>query len=257
LLGAIAGADASDTATRGAKIPVGGYEQFLKTDLTGKRIGIGKQFFGKNAAVDKIIEATFPLLEKAGAKLVDIKIPTLGKFDGDEYEVLLYEFKADLNKYLSTATTRHKSLAQLIEFNIQNADKEMPHFGQEIFISAEKKADLNDRKYRLALQKCQLLSRTQGIDLTMNQNKLDAILAPTGGPAWMTDLVNGDCGSAYIGSSTIAAVAGYPAITVPVGFIADLPFGVSFFGRAWSESVLINIAYSFEQATKARRAPRI
>jgi len=135
LLGVIAGVDASDSATRGAKIPVGGYEQFLKTDLTGKRIGIGKQFFGKNAAVDKIIEATFPLLEKAGAKLVDIKIPTLGKFDGDEYEVLLYEFKADLNKYLSTATTRHKSLAQLIEFNIQNADKEMPHFGQEPGIS--------------------------------------------------------------------------------------------------------------------------
>jgi amidase len=131
----------------------------------------------------------------------------------------------------------------------------MPYFGQEIFLAAEKKGSLAESKYVQALKKCRLLSRTQGIDLVMNQNKLDAILAPTGGPAWMTDLVNGDCGSAYIGSSTIAAVAGYPAVTVPVGMIAGLPFGVSFFGRAWSEGTLINVAYSFEQATKARRAP--
>lgn len=258
LLNAIIGADPGDTATRltRQKATFSDYTGFLRTDLKNKRIGIAKQFFGKNPAVDKIIESTFRELEKAGAKLVDVKFPTLGKFDGDEYEAMLYEFKADLNKYLATATTRHKSLASLIEFNNQNADKEMPYFGQEIFLQAEKKGPLTERKYRLALAKCALMSRTQGIDAVVNMHKCEAILAPTGGPVWLTDLVNGDCGSMYIGSSTIAAVAGYPAITVPVGMIGGLPFGVTFFGKAWSEPSLINVAYSFEQATKARQRPK-
>ncbi len=257
LLNAMIGTDTNDSATRLTRqnLSVKDYLPFLKTNIKGKTIGIAKQFFGKNATVDKIIETAYKELEKNGAKLVDIKFPTLGKFGEDEYEVLLYEFKADLNKYLSTATTKHKTLKDLIEFNEKNADTEMKYFKQEIFLQAEAKKGLTDRKYVLALQKCQLMSKTQGIDAIVNQNKLDAILAPTGGPAWMTDLVNGDCGSHYIGSSSIAAVAGYPAITVPVGFIGGLPFGVSFFGKAWSEPSLINVAYAFEQITKARATP--
>lgn len=258
LLGVIAGADPNDAATSLTRQTATwtDYSGFLRTDLKNKRIGIAKQFFGKNAAVDKAIEATFTELERAGAKLVDVKFPTLGKFDGDEYEAMLYEFKADLNKYLGSATTKYKSLASLIEFNEQNAAKEMPYFGQEIFLAAEKKGPLTERKYQLALKKCQLMSKAQGIDAVVNQFKTEAILAPTGGPVWMTDLVNGDCGSAYIGSSTIAAVAGYPAVTVPVGMIGGLPFGVTFFSKAWTEGTLINVAYSYEQATKARQKPR-
>jgi amidase len=258
LLSAITGADAGDAATRltRQKATWSDYTGFLRTDLKGKVIGIAKQFFGKNPAVDKIIESTFKELEKNGAKLVDVTFPTLGKFDGDEYEVMLYEFKAGLNKYLASATTRHKSLAGLIEFNDKNAYKEMPYFGQEIFLAAEKKGPLTERKYRLALQKCGLMSRIQGIDAVVNKHQAEAILAPTGGPVWLTDLVNGDCGSMYIGSSTIAAVAGYPAVTVPVGMIGGLPFGVTFFSAAWTEGTLLNIAYSFEQATKARQRPK-
>lgn len=257
LLNAMIGTDANDAATRLTRSNASrsDYTLFLKTDLKGKRIGIAKEFFGKNAKTDGIIEATFKELEKNGAKLVEIKFPNL-KFDDAEFDVLLYEFKADLNKYLSTATTKQKTLNDLIDFNEKNAEREMPHFKQEIFQLAEAKGGLNERKYLLALQKCQLFSKTKGIDLVVAQNKLEAIVAPTGGPAWMTDLINGDCGSHYIGSSTIAAVAGYPAITVPVGLVGGLPFGVSFFGKAFSEPSLINIAYSFEQITKARKTPQ-
>ena len=138
---------------------------------------------------------------------------------------------------------------------MQNRAKEMPYFGQEIFTMAEKKADLNDRAYRLALQKSKLLTQAQGIDAVMNKNKLDAFIAPSGGVAWMTDLVNGDCG-VFEGMTSIAAVAGYPSITVPAGFVQELPVGMSFFGRAFAEPTLIKIAYAFEQATKARRAPK-
>jgi amidase len=257
LLNAMIGTDTNDSVTRLTRTnaSIKDYTPFLKTNIKGKTIGIAKEFFGKNAAVDKIIEATYKRLEKSGAKLIDVKFPNLNKFGDAEYEVLLYEFKAGLNKYLSTATTKHKTLKDLIEFNEKNASKEMPHFKQEIFLQAEAKGNLTERKYKLALQKCQIFSKSQGIDLVVNQHKLDAILAPTGGPAWMTDLVNGDCGSHYIGSSSIAAVAGYPAITVPVGFVGGLPFGVSFFGKAWSEPILINIAFAFEQITKARATP--
>jgi amidase len=256
LLNAMIGADASDSATRLTRQngSLKDYTPFLKTNIKGKRIGIAKEFFGKNAKTDALIETTFKELEKEGAKLVEIKFPNL-KFDDAEFDVLLYEFKADLNKYLSTATTKHKTLKELIEFNEQNAEREMPHFKQEIFLMAEAKGSLTERKYQLALQKCQLFSKAKGIDFVIAQHQLDAILAPTGGPAWMTDLINGDCGSHYIGSSTIAAVAGYPAITVPVNFVGGLPFGVSFFGKAYSEPSLINIAYAFEQITKARGAP--
>ena len=258
LLNALIGTDTADSATRLTRQngSLKDYTQFLKTNIKGKKIGIAKQYFGKNDKSDQIIETAYKELEKNGAKLVDVKFPNFNKFGDAEFEVLLYEFKAGLNKYLSNATTKHKKLIELIEFNEKNAEREMPHFKQEIFLMAEAKGGLNERKYILALQKCQLLSKTKGIDFVVEQNKLDAILAPTGGPAWMTDLVNGDCGSHYIGSSSEAAVSGYPAITVPVGFIGGLPFGVSFFGKAFSESTLINIAFAFEQITKARKTPK-
>jgi Asp-tRNA(Asn)/Glu-tRNA(Gln) amidotransferase A subunit family amidase len=195
-------------------------------------------------------------LKKQGATLVDIKIPTFGKFSDSEFLVLLYEFKAGLEKYLSTATTKFKKLKELIEFNEQNAAREMPHFGQEIFIQAENKRTLQEREYRLALQKSKTLTQTQGIDAVMIQQKLDAIVAPTGGPSWLIDLINGDCDSHYVGSSSLAAVAGYPNITVPAGLIDALPIGISFFGRAYTEPKLIKIAYSFEQATNFRQPPK-
>jgi amidase len=195
-------------------------------------------------------------MKNEGAILIDVKFPTLQKFGDAEFEVLLYEFKTDLNKYLVERSSPYRTLADLIKFNDDNKDREMPFFGQDIFISAQKKGDLNERAYRLALQKSKQMTQAQGIDAVMNQNKLDAIFAPSNAPVWATDLVNGDCGSAYIGSSSWAAVAGYPSITVPAGFVQNLPVGVSFFGRAWTENLLLKLAYSFEQATKARRAPQ-
>lgn len=195
-------------------------------------------------------------MKQSGATLIDVKFPTFDKFGDAEFEVLLYEFKADLNKYLVERNSPYRSLADLIKFNEDNKDREMPFFGQDIFISAQKKSDLNSREYRLALQKSKTMTQAQGIDLIMNQNKLDAIFAPSNAPTWATDFVNGDCFSGYIGSSSWAAVAGYPSITVPAGFAGGLPIGVSFFGRAWTENLLIKLAYSFEQATKARRAPQ-
>jgi amidase len=147
-------------------------------------------------------------------------------------------------------------LAELIKFNEDNAAREMPYFKQEIFEAAAKKGNLNTRAYRLALQKSKLLTQTNGIDLIMTKDKLDAVVAPSNAPTWLIDFVNGDCGSNYISSSSLAAVAGYPNITVPAGFIKNLPIGISFFGRAFSESTLIKIAYAFEQTTKARRTPK-
>jgi amidase len=195
-------------------------------------------------------------MKNAGATLIDVKFPTLQKFGDAEFEVLLYEFKADLEKYLVQRNAPYKPLADLIRFNEENADREMPYFKQEIFEMAAKKGNLQTRAYRLALQKSKLLTQAQGIDQIMNQNKLDAISAPSNSPVWTTDLINGDCGSSYVSSSSLAAVAGYPNITVPAGMLKELPIGISFFGRAFSEPTLIKIAYAFEQATKARRTPK-
>jgi amidase len=195
-------------------------------------------------------------MKNAGATLIDVKFPTLQKFGDAEFEVLLYEFKTDLEKYLAERNSPYKTLADLIRFNEENADREMPYFKQEIFESAAKKGNLQTRAYRLALQKSKLLTQTQGIDAAMTKDKLDAVVAPSNSPVWTIDLINGDCGSNYVSSSSLAAVAGYPNITVPAGFIKELPIGVSFFGRAFSEPALIKIAYAFEQATKARRTPK-
>jgi amidase len=168
--------------------------------------------------------------------------------------VLLYEFKDDLNKYLAARGGAHKTLKDLINFNDLNAEKEMPYFGQEIFVQAQAKAGLEDAAYRLALQKSKMLTQEQGIDAAVKKYNVDAFVAPSGGIAWNIDLVNGDCG--VFESSSLAAVAGYPNITVPAGYVQGLPVGISFFGPAFSEPTLIKFAYAFEQATKARRVPK-
>ncbi len=256
LLGVLVGADKTDSITSQATKGEKDYTRFLRKDgLKNVRIGVGRQIFGKNSKIDGVVEPHLQTLKNGGATLIDVEFPTLGKFGDAEFEVLLYEFKADLNKYLANRNSPYKTLADLIKFNDENRDKEMPFFGQEIFLMAEKKGDLNERAYRLALQKSKLLSQTNGIDAVMNKNKLDAFVAPSGGVAWMTDLVNGDCG-VFEGLTSFAAVSGYPSITVPAGFVQGLPAGISFFGRAFSEPTLIRIAYAFEQATKARRTPK-
>jgi amidase len=196
-------------------------------------------------------------MRRLGAELVDpVEMPTQGKFDEDEYTVLLYEFKAGLNAYLATLApgAAVKPLADLIAFNEQNHEREMPFFGQEILVMAEAKGPLSSSEYLAALQRCRRLSTVEGIDAVMDLHRLAALVAPSGGPAFPIDLVNGDHYTGT-GSSTFAAVSGYPHVTVPAGQVFGLPIGMSFFGRAWSESRLIALAYAFEQATRQRRAP--
>lgn len=256
LLDVLVGADPSDpiTTARG-KAERSSYTNALQKDgLKGMRIGVGRQYFGRNVKVDKVIEPHLQALKDAGATLIDVTFPKLENFGDAEFDVLLYEFKEDLNKYLAGRGGANKTLADLIAFNDKNAEKEMPYFGQEVFIQAQAKGDLNDRAYRIALLQSKLMTQEQGIDGVMDKDKLDAIVAPSGGPAWMTDLVGGDCG--VFESSSVAAVAGYPNITVPAGYVQGLPAGISFFGRAYSEHTLIKIAYAFEQATKMRRPPK-
>ncbi len=258
LLSAMAGVDSDDAATNGSKgKSVTDYTKFLDANgLKGARIGVGRKFFGFNDSVDKLMNDAIDVMKKSGAIIVDpTDLPTQGKFDDSEFEVLLYEFKTDINKYLARLGPGFplKTLKDLIEFNEKNRDKEMPYFGQEIFIKAEAKGPLTDAAYKKALAKDIRMSRKEGIDAVMAKHKLDAIIAPTGGPAWTTDLINGDHFTG--GSSTPAAVAGYPNIQVPCGFAFGLPVGISFFGRAWSEPTLIKLAYSYERATMFRRPP--
>jgi amidase len=259
LLGTLAGVDARDGETRmSAGKSFADYRKFLDPNgFKGARIGVHRKAFGFNDAVDKVMTDCIDIIKKRGATVIDpADIPTQGKFDDTELEVLLYEFKADLNSYLASLGPRApvKSLKEIIDFNEQYRDREMPYFGQDLFIKAQAKGPLTDKAYRDALAKNRRLSRKEGIDFVMDKNKLDALIAPTGGPPWPTDWVNGDHFTG--GYSTASAVAGYPHITVPAGYIFGMPVGISFFGRAWSEPTLIKFAYAFEEATKARRAPR-
>lgn len=259
LLGALTGADPRDSATQasGARSQTD-YTQFLDADgLRGARIGVARKFFGFSDHVDRVINAAVEEMKRRGAVIVDpADIPTSGKFDDSEFEVLLYEFKADLNQYLVGLGARApvKTLKEIIEFNERNKEKEMPYFGQEIFIRSEAKGPLTDKAYRDALKKNLRLSRAEGIDATMKKYRLDAIVAPTGGPSWPIDLINGDHFSGS--SSTPPAVAGYPNVNVPAGYVFGLPIGISFFGSAYSEPALIKLAYAFEQATRHRRPPQ-
>ncbi|HTZ82165.1 MAG TPA: amidase family protein, partial [Candidatus Acidoferrales bacterium] len=223
----------------------------------GARIGVVRKYFGFSEAVDKLMEQALDVMKRQGATLVDpADLPSHGKFDESEGTVLSYEYKADLNAYLAQlgpGAPVH-SMKEVIEFNDRNREKEMPYFGQDLMLKAEARGPLTDKEYVDALAKNHQLARTEGIDAVMDKNRLDALVAPTGSPAWVTDLVNGDHFSG--GSSNAAAVAGYPNINVTAGLIFGLPVGISFFGRAWSEPVLIRLAYAFEQATKARQQPR-
>jgi amidase len=258
LLGALTGIDGRDSATKASQGKShSDYTRFLVKDgLRGARIGVARKFFGFNDQVDKRMESLIDEIRKLGAVVVDkAEIPTAGKFDDSEFEVLLYEFKADLNAYLAGLGSKApvRTLKDIIEFNEKNRDQEMPYFGQDLFLKAQAKGPLTDKKYVQALRKNRLLSRSQGIDFAIRKHRLDAMIAPTGGPAWPTDWINGDHFSG--GYSSASAVAGYPHITVPAGYVFGLPFGISFFGTAWSEPKLIKFAYAFEQATRVRRAP--
>ena len=262
VLGAMVGVDPQDPATRGSAAKGRrDYTTSLDPDgLKGARIGVVRnRLFGHSPGADAIIERAIIDMKNQGAIVVDpTNIPTLGKFDDTELDAMLYEFKADLNKYLvwlGPSAPVH-SLKEVIAFNEAHKDQEMAYFGQELMIMAEKKGPLTNPQYQTELARNRRLSRALGIDAVMLKYRLDALVAPTSGPASLTDLVNGDSGSESApGPSTVAAVAGYPHITVPAGFFRGLPVGVSFIGRAWSEPTLIKLAYAYEQATKHRRPP--
>ncbi len=256
LLGVLVGTDESDAITSQASKGEKDYTKFLQKDgLKGMKIGVARQVFGKNAKIDAVIEPQLQAFKDGGATLIDVEFPTFNQFGDEEFEVLLYEFKTDLNKYLAGRNSKYRTLADLIKFNDANRAKEMPYFEQEIFEMAQKKGGLTDEAYQTALRKSKLSAGANGVDAVLDKNKLDAFIAPSGGAAWMTDLVNGDCG-VFEGMTSFAAVSGYPSITVPAGFVQGLPVGMSFFGRAFSEPTLIKIAYAFEQMTKARRTPK-
>ncbi len=259
VLTALAGVDSEDPATRGAAEHLHqDYTAVLDpAGLKGARIGVARNTFGFHPQVDGLMEEALAALSDAGAELVDpVEPPSWGDFEGAPYEVMLYEFKAGLAAYLAALgpAAPVKNLAEVIAFNEAQQGRSMPHFGQEILLAAEEKGPLAEPAYLQALEKSRQVARGEGIDKLMDQHRLDAIVAPTGGPAWVTDLVNGDHFGG--GSSTPAAVAGYPNITVPAGQIHGLPVGMSFYGRAWSEPVLLRLAYAFEQATQHRQAPR-
>jgi amidase len=259
LLGALTGVDPDDNATAAsAGKSQTDYAQYCDPHgLKGARIGVARKYFGFNDAVDALMEQSLNVMKTQGATLVDpADIATLGKFDDTELLVFMYELKADLNAYLARLGPGApvRTLQDIIDFNDRNRQKEMPYFGQDLFVKAQSKGPLSEKEYLEAVEKNHQLARTEGIDALMDKYHLDAIVAPTGGPAWLTDLVNGDHSAG--GSSNAAAVAGYPNVNVTAGFLSGLPVGISFFGRAWSEPTLIKIAYSFEQAIKARQAPR-
>ena len=261
LLGAMAGVDGLDSATKGSKKRGGSnYSRMLDRDgLRDARIGVARNMAGTNPRVLKIFEHCIEVLKHLGAVVIDpADVPNFDKFGKTEVEVLHYEFKADLNKYLKTVdgTCHVHSMEDVIKFNEENSHKVMPYFGQEHMLSAQETKSLRDKKYRDALAKNLRLTRKEGIDAALRKHKLDAIICPSGGPAWLIDLVDGDANNWDMESTSPAAVAGYPHITVPAGLVFGLPVGISFFAGAWQEPTLIKFAYAFEQATQFRRQPR-
>jgi amidase len=255
MLGALTGVDPEDSATTASQgKSYTDYTRFLDPNgLKGVRIGVARKKFGFNDAVDALMEQSLDTMKRQGATIIDnTDVEVSGD---DEFLVLLYELKADLNAYLARLgpSAPVRTLKEIIDFNDRNRQKEMPYFGQDVFLKAEAKGPLTEKEYLDALEKGHRMARTEGIDAVMNKNQLDAIVAPTGGPAWIIDLINGDYSAG--GSSSVAAVAGYPNISITAGFVDGLPVGISFFGKAWSEPRLLKVAYGFEQATKARKAP--
>jgi amidase len=257
LLGALAGEDRRDTATAGAKVAPDYTALLDAAGLKGARIGVARGLLRPAPAVAGIFEEALAALKSAGATLVDpVEFMTLEQMGNAETVVLNTEFKVGINAYLSSlgGGAPYKTLADLIRFNEEHRDREMPYFGQETFIASEKTTGLASRAYLAARAKCIRLTRTQGIDAILARHRLDAFVAPTGGPAWTTDLINGDH---FTGdTSTLAAVAGYPSVTVPAGWVHGLPVGLSFTAGPWQEGKLVRYAYAFEQATNARKPPK-
>jgi amidase len=257
LLTVLAGSDPHDAVTAEAAARAVSYADHLDGGgLVGTRLGVVRaNFGGRNDLVSAVIEGELKVLSKWGATLIDIELPNMAKYGTTELEVLLYELKADLPKYLGefAAGSPFRTLADLIAFNEREKAREMPYFGQELFLRAEAKGGLDSREYLDALANNQRYSRAEGIDQVLNEHRLDALVAPTGGLPWLTDFYKGDYED---GSFTQpAAVAGYPHVTVPAGFVHGLPCGISFVGTAWSEAKLIRMASAYEHATHRRRAP--
>lgn len=257
LLAALCGADGRDDATKEATSHALDYSKFLDADgLNGARIGVIRaNFGGRNDLASAVVEDALKVLTAKGAVLMDVELPNAGKYGDSETEVLTYELKAGLNAYLAECMPGApiRTLKELIEFNEKNRDRELKYFGQELFLRAEAKGGLDSKEYLEALANCRKLSREEGIDKIMAEQKLDALVAPSNGPTWITDFIKGDNSGG--GFSQAAAVAGYPHITVPAGYVAGLPIGISFVAGAWAEGTLIKLAYAFEQATQHRRAP--
>ena len=260
LLGAMAGVDDDDPSTRASRGRLQrDYTKFLDPDgLREARIGVPREvYFGYSQKADEIAEAAIKRMKELGAKIVDpANIPTAERMgEGGEWTVLTHEFKADLNSYLrGLSKSKVRSLKEVIEFNRKHAKKELKYFGQDILEKSQKTSGVKDRKYLKALKQNRLLSREKGLDFVMDRYRLDALVAPTTGPAWVIDLVDGDHGLG--GSSQPTALAGYPAITVPAGSAFGLPVGITFMGRAYGEPTLIRLAYAFEQATRRRVPPK-
>ena len=259
LLGGMTGVDAQDASTAESEAYAGlDYEQFLDADgLRGARIGVARNLFGFHDQMEQIVEGALVTMQGLGATIVDpADVEHVAELEAPEYEVMLYEFKSDLDAYLAQLGPQAPvhSLADLITFNREHAAQVMPYFAQEHFENAAEKGPLAEDAYREALATCRRLAREEGIDATLGEHNLDAIVAPAGGPAWLTDWLKGD----HVKSSCPrpAAVAGYPHVTVPAGFLFGLPVAISFFAGAYQEPVLLRLAYAFEQATKARRPPR-
>jgi amidase len=260
LLSVMAGADSGDDSTRGIENRrQAAYTKFLDpAGLRGARLGVPrKKFFGYSAAADRVVAAALDDMRRLGATIVDLPaLPHADELDQPEFELLLYEFRANVDQYLTSLPSASpvKSLKDVIAFNEAHREREMPYFGQEILLMAQDKGPLTDKRYLSVRNLTRRLSRREGIDAIMNEHRLDALVTPTGTPPWVIDLVNGDH---YVGgSSTPAAVAGYPALTVPAGFVLGLPVGLSFFGRAFSEPTLFKLAFAYEQATHHRKSPK-
>jgi amidase len=256
-LGTLTGVDSTDSksVSSAGKFKTD-YSKYLKKDgLKGKRIGLMKDETGFSVKVDTLIRQAIAFLKSQGAQVTEVELPKGSGFNTASYQVLLYEFKDGLNKYFAGLGNDApvKNLKELIEFNKKDS-VELRYFDQKVFELAQAKGDLESPDYRKALTLMLKATRKEGIDKLMDKNHFDALMAPTGSPAWKTDLILGDH---YVGgSSSLAAISGYPSITVPMGFIEELPVGISFFGKAWSEPVLLEIAYAYEQGTKHRRTPK-
>ena len=259
LLGVLTGVDKTDAATLAdERSAYQDYTQFLDPNgLQGARIGVARGLFGTDKRVNALIDSSLEIMKSSGAELIEIELASSDAFGKTELEVLLYEFKADLNAYLANRgrMTKVHSLADVIKFNEENFTRVLPYFGQERMEAALQRGPLTGKRYFNALAKNHRLTREEGIDAVMHEHKLDAIICPSGGPAWMIDLINGDNHSSDIDSTSYAAVAGYPHISVPAGYIFGLPVGISFFASAWQEPTLIKLAYAFEQATNVRVPP--